>query len=157
MRRYFLAQKWREAQVVGILIGTLSAAHRAPMLAALKALCRRSGRKHYVFMMGKLNAAKLANFAEVGVYVLLGSAEHALLDAKDFYRPVLTPYELLLALRSGEWTGEYVLDHARVLGRLQDDAVDAAAADGGGGGGSDDEDAPPDLSLIHISEPTRPY
>ena len=149
MRRYFLVQKWREAQVVGILIGTLSAAHRAPMLAALKALCRRSGRKHYVFMMGKLNAAKLANFAEVGVYVLLGSAEHALLDAKDFYRPVLTPYELLLALRSGEWTGEYVLDHARVLGRLQDDAVDAAAADGGGGGGgSDDEDAPPDVSLV---------
>ena len=41
------------------------------MLAALKALCRRSGRKHYVFMMGKLNAAKLANFAEVGEPLLI--------------------------------------------------------------------------------------
>ena len=55
----------REAEVVGILVGTLSAAHRGSMLASLKALCRRSGRKHYVFVMGKLNAAKLANFMEV--------------------------------------------------------------------------------------------
>ena len=45
------------------------------MLSGLKRLIRASGRKHYVFVMGKLNAAKLANFAEVGVYVLLGSAE----------------------------------------------------------------------------------
>ena len=100
------------------------------------------GEKHYVFMMGKLNAAKLASRRQRRVRAArLGRARP--LDAKDFYRPVLTPYELLLALRSGEWTGEYVLDHARVLGRLRDDAVDAAAADGGGGGGSDDEDAPP--------------
>ena len=64
----------REAEIVGVLIGTLSASKRAQMLAALKALIRRAGRKHYVFMMGKLNAAKLANFVEVGGHVLLCSA-----------------------------------------------------------------------------------
>jgi hypothetical protein len=101
MRRYYLVQQAREAEVVGILVGTLSASQRTPMLRALKALCRRAARKHYVFIMGKLNAAKLANFAEVGVYVLLGSAEHSLLDAKDFYRPVVTPYELHVALAEG--------------------------------------------------------
>ena len=52
------------------------------MLGALKALCAHAGRKHYVFLMGKLNAAKLANFPEVGVYVLLGSSEHLLVDSK---------------------------------------------------------------------------
>ena len=30
-----------------------------------------------------------------------------LIDAKDFYRPVVTPFELSLALSDGEWTGEY--------------------------------------------------
>ena len=30
-----------------------------------KSLGRRVGRKHYTFVMGKLNAAKLANFTEV--------------------------------------------------------------------------------------------
>jgi diphthamide biosynthesis protein 2 len=120
MRRYYLVQQAREAEVVGILVGTLSASQRTPMLRALKALCRRAARKHYVFIMGKLNAAKLANFAEVGVYVLLGSAEHSLLDAKDFYRPVVTPYELHVALAEGaEWTGEYMLDYGRLLPRLR--------------------------------------
>ena len=86
MRRYYLVQQAREAAVVGLLIGSLSVSHRQPMLAALKALCRRAGRKYYVFIMGKLNTAKLANFAEVGVYVLLGSPEHSLLIRRWFWR-----------------------------------------------------------------------
>ena len=39
------------------------------------------------------------------MYALLGSPEHSLLDSKDFYRPVVTPYELQLALTDGEWSG----------------------------------------------------
>ena len=90
MRRYYLVQQAREAAVIGLLVGSLSASHRQPLLKALKALCKARGRKCYVFVMGKLNSAKLANFAEVGVYALLGSPEHSLLDSKDFYRPVVT-------------------------------------------------------------------
>lgn len=41
MRRYFLVQKAREAEVVGILIGTLSASQRKPMLASLKHLIKQ--------------------------------------------------------------------------------------------------------------------
>ena len=50
---------------MGLLVGTLSAAGRKPLLASIKQLCRRAGRKYYVFVMGKLNEAKLANFMEV--------------------------------------------------------------------------------------------
>ena len=148
MRRYYLVQQAREAEVVGILVGTLSASQRTPMLHALKALCRRAARKHYVFIMGKLNAAKLANFAEVGVYVLLGSAEHSLLDAKDFYRPVVTPYELHVALADGaEWTGEYMLDYGRLLPRLR--AAAAPEEEGRGRAhGNDSEDEAPQFSEL---------
>jgi len=148
MRRYFLVQQAKEAAVVGILVGTLSASRRTPMLAALKRLIRARGRKHYVFLMGKLNAAKLANFTEVGAYVLLGSAEHSLIDAKDFYRPVVTPFELMLAFGSAaEWTGEYLLDYAPLLPRL---AAAAAAEEEGGGAAAleSDEDEPPEHSLL---------
>jgi diphthamide biosynthesis protein 2 len=166
MRRYYLTQCAREAEVVGILIGTLSASQRGPMLASLKALIREAGRKYYVFVMGKLNAAKLANFMEVGVYVLLGSSEHALLDSKDFYRPVVTPYELHLSLAPGaEWTGEYVLDYGRLLPRLvaaTATSEEAASVQGGGSSGGarsgqggeggegedEDEDEEPVFSLL---------
>ena len=143
MRRYYLVQQAREAEVVGILVGTLSASQRTPMLHALKALCRRAARKHYVFIMGKLNAAKLANFAEVGVYVLLGSAEHSLLDAKDFYRPVVTPYELHVALADGaEWTGEYMLDYGRLLPRLRAAATPEEEGRGRAHGNDSEDEAP---------------
>ena len=150
MRRYFLVQKAREAEVVGVLVGTLSASQRGPMLSALKALCRRAGRKHYVFVMGKLNAAKLANFSEVGVYVLLGSAEHSLLDSKEFYRPVVTPYELHVALSDGaEWTGEYLLDYGRLLPRLRAEEEEEAAASAAGPTAADDEeDDEPQFSAL---------
>ena len=138
------------------------------MLAAIKALCKREGRKCYTFVMGKLNAAKLANFMEVGVYVLLGSCEHALLDSKDFYRPVVTPYELHLALTPGaEWTGEYILDYGRLLPQLRPEgweeeeeeeaaargnkaAKGAANADGedDGNDDDDDDDDEPHFSLL---------
>ena len=167
MRRYYLVQQAREAAVVGLLVGSLSVAQRKPMLRALRDLCRRCGRKHYVFIMGKLNAAKLANFAEVGVYVLLGSPEHSLLDSKSFYRPVVTPFELQLALSNDEWSGEYILDYARLLPRLAppppplaaDAAADAATADAADAAtdpakadaDADDDDGcdlPPDHSLL---------
>ena len=108
--------------------------------------------------MGKLNAAKLANFIEVGVYVLLGSCEHSILDAKDFYRPVVTPYELHLALTPGaEWTGEYILDYGRLLPRLleneedDEDEVkkpDNAAADGAADDDDDEDEVLPEFSLL---------
>jgi diphthamide biosynthesis protein 2 len=147
MRRYFLMLKAREAEVVGILIGTLSASGRKQMLAALKRLVRLSGRKYYVFVMGKLNSAKLANFLEVGVYVLLGSCEHSILDSKEFYRPVVTPYELHLALSPGaEWTGEYILDYGRLLPRLRSEDDGADTPEGDTKGASDDNE--PQFSLL---------
>ena len=80
----------------------------------------------------------------MGVYVLLGSAQHSLLDNKKFYRPVLTPYELHLALTPGaEWSGDYVLDYARLLPMLARGAAEFRAD-----GADSDGDEPPVLSLL---------
>ena len=45
MRRYYLVQQAREAAVVGLLVGSLSASYRQPLLKALKALCKACRRK----------------------------------------------------------------------------------------------------------------
>merc|ERR1712070_420798 len=57
-----------------------------------------------------------------------------MVESKDFYRPVVTPYEFYLALTAGEWTGEYYLDYSRLLPRL------AAAADAPRAESSEDEE-----------------
>ena len=132
MRRYYLTQCAREADVVGILIGTLSASQRVPMLVAIKRLIRTTGRKYYVFVMGKLNAAKLANFTEVGVYVLLGSSEHALLDSgllPSCGDAIKATWPSRPAL-SGPGS---ILDYARLLDRLPSDELNTADVGGADG------------------------
>ena len=56
-----------------------------------------SGKKSYSIVVGKLNTAKLANFMEVDMFVLVSCSENSLIDSSEFYKPVITPYELELA------------------------------------------------------------
>lgn len=47
----------------------------------------------YTFVVGKLNPNKLANFPEIDVFVAVACPENSLINDKEFYRPVITPYE----------------------------------------------------------------
>lgn len=44
---------------------------------------------------------KMANFLEMDLFVLVACPENSLVDSQDFYKPVVTPYEMEVAcLRS---------------------------------------------------------
>ncbi len=75
-----------------------TAADYLAALTHMKRLVRAAGKRCYVFVVGKLNAPKLANFQEIELFVLLACAEHSLVDSKEFFRPLITPFELHLAL-----------------------------------------------------------
>eukprot|EP00041_Stephanoeca_diplocostata_P027594 m.762040 g.762040 ORF g.762040 m.762040 type:complete len:522 (+) comp23208_c1_seq14:182-1747(+) len=78
MKRYYMMQRARDANVVGILAGTLGVKDSVATMQQLKALCKRSGKKTYTFVMGKLNVPKLANFMEIDVYVLVACPENSM-------------------------------------------------------------------------------
>ncbi|KFO64556.1 Diphthamide biosynthesis protein 2, partial [Corvus brachyrhynchos] len=101
---------------VGILVGTLGVAGYLTVLQHLRELLCRAGKRSYTLAVGKPNPAKLANFLEVDVFVLVACAQNSLLDSSDFYRPVVTPYELELACNPArEWTGNYLTDFRDLL------------------------------------------
>lgn len=116
MKRYYMIERAKDAQVVGILVGTLGVADYLSTIDHLKWIIKQSGKKSYTFVMGKLNVAKLANFLEVDIYVLIACPENSLLDSSEFYRPVITPYEMEVACNQArKWTGEYVTDFRDLL------------------------------------------
>ncbi|KAF8711987.1 hypothetical protein AX14_013182 [Amanita brunnescens Koide BX004] len=116
MRRYVAVQKARDADVFGILIGTLGVALYLPLIKHLRALLAKSRKKSYTICVGKLNPAKLANFLEIECFVLVACPENSLIEAKDFFRPIVTPFELEIALQAKpSWTGRYVLDFGQLL------------------------------------------
>ncbi|KAG9332962.1 hypothetical protein JZ751_013991 [Albula glossodonta] len=116
MKRYYLIERAKDAAVVGILVGTLGVANYLTVIDQLKDTLRKAGKKSYVFAMGKLNVPKLANFLEIDIYVLVACCESSLLDSSEFYRPVVTPFEMEVACnKHQEWTGDYVTDFRDLL------------------------------------------
>ncbi|KAG2225349.1 hypothetical protein INT45_005593 [Circinella minor] len=145
MKRYYLVQKAKDAETIGIVVGTLGVGSYMEIIDHLKKVISASGRKSYTFVMGKLNVAKMANFMEVDCYVLVACPENSLIDSKEFYRPIVTPFELELAVVSFtyEWTGDYVTDFSRLLPNLRTD--DFTYDEENDEGSSDEE---PHFSLV---------
>ncbi|GAA5874434.1 hypothetical protein JCM3774_005718, partial [Rhodotorula dairenensis] len=132
MRRYATVEKAKDADVIGILVGTLGVAAYLPLITHLRQLIASHHKKSYTVAVGKLNPAKLANFIEVECFVLVACPENSMVDSKEFLRPIVTPFELELALTSKAWTGDYILDFAQLLESStfgQDAGTVATAAD----------------------------
>ncbi|CAN1246609.1 2-(3-amino-3-carboxypropyl)histidine synthase subunit 2 [Linum grandiflorum] len=109
-KRYYLVEKAKDANIVGILVGTLGVAGYLNMIRQMKDLITAAGKKVYTFVMGRPNPAKLANFPECDVFVYVSCPQTALLDSKEFLAPVITPFEAMLSFNRGsEWTGAYVM------------------------------------------------
>ncbi|KAF5396195.1 Diphthamide biosynthesis protein 2 [Paragonimus heterotremus] len=99
-RRSYLIEKSKDAQRVGILIGTLSVCDYQHIVERIKRLLRRAGRFYITLVVGRLNPAKLANLPELDLLVLIACPEASLLDSREMLIPVVTPFELECALSS---------------------------------------------------------
>ena len=113
-RRYALLTSLSTASIFGILINTLSVKNYLHIVEHVKAQIAATGKKCYTFVVGKVNAAKIANFSEVDGWVVIGCWESSLVESGDFWKPVVTPFELEIALKgdgervwTGEWTGDF--------------------------------------------------
>ena len=164
-RRYALLTSVSTASIFGILINTLSVKNYLHIVQHVKSRIQAAGKKSYTFVVGKLNAAKVANFSEIDAWVVIGCWESSLIDSKDFWRPVLTPFELELALKRDNervWTGEWSSDFQSILHESTKSGTDLALrsrhesdgeADGkvdgqeAGDFDSEEESAPPDYDL----------
>jgi diphthamide biosynthesis protein 2 len=102
-RRYAKLLNLTTAGIIGILVNTLSVANYLSSIDAIRKQIAAAGKKSYTVVVGKLNSAKLANFAEMDGWVVVGCWESSLVEEDaGFYRPVLTPFELEVALMPDE-------------------------------------------------------
>ena len=137
-RRYYLMMKTKDAERVGIVVATTAVQGYGAMVQRLKTVIRAAGKRPYVFYVGKLNPAKLANFPEMDALVLVASPETcAAVDTGEYWKPLITPMECEIALVKGRtWTGQYNFDFRPLLAT----ALPEAPLRLGKGGDSDDEE-----------------
>ncbi|KAI9708619.1 MAG: Diphthamide biosynthesis protein 2 [Bogoriella megaspora] len=165
-RRYAVLLTLPSVAIIGILIATLSHRSYLPALQKIQNLISQAGKKYYTVVVGKINAAKLANFAEVGAWVVVGCWESGLVDMKGeegFWRPMVTPFELEVALGgeagrvwAGEWRGGFEgvgglgEGHGKEEGEREGRGEEGEGENGERGDGDEDseeESAPPEFDL----------
>ncbi|KAK4034879.1 putative diphthamide synthesis protein-domain-containing protein [Parachaetomium inaequale] len=160
-RRYARLLTLASAGIIGILVNTLSVSNYLSSIDAIRAQIAAAGKKSYTVVVGKLNPAKLANFAEVDGWVVVGCWESSLVeDDAGFYRPVVTPFELGVALVGDErrvWSGEWwggIEGVGGVQGGLGGGESQGEERSGGGRDGErnekeddEEESAPPEFDL----------
>lgn len=115
-KRFFYIEKIKDAKRIGIVLGTLGMSEYLQIHRHLKTIIEKSGKKSYTFVVGKINPAKLANFAEVDVYCLIACPEQSLVDSKEYEKPIVTPYDIELALnKNRQWGEQYIIDYRELL------------------------------------------
>jgi diphthamide biosynthesis protein 2 len=155
-RRYGTLASLTTVPIWGILINTLSVKNYLHIVEHVKERIAEAGKKSYMFVVGKLNAAKVANFSEIGGWVVIGCWESSLVDSTDFWKPVITPFELELALKDDSarvWTGAWQSDFQAVLDQPTEAGGDGNDEQGTNAAVSDEDDmsepesAPPEFDL----------
>ena len=111
-RRYYLSQCCKDAQVIGLVAGTLSTSNYLQSLIQYRDMITAAGKKCVVISVGKLTIAKLGNFTEIDCFVWLTCPLSALLaDERSFMKPVITPFEMQVGLGLMEWSGRLIFDY----------------------------------------------
>ncbi|KAK1776630.1 Diphthamide biosynthesis protein 2 [Copromyces sp. CBS 386.78] len=172
-RRYARLLSLTTAGIIGILVNTLSVSNYLSSIDSIRKQIAAAGKKSYTMVVGKLNPAKLANFAEIDGWVVVGCWESSLIeDDAGFYKPVITPFELELALASdderiwtGEWWGGIEAVKPPVEEKTSEDTENNQTANneqaaGDGDFDSEEESAPPEFDwgtgkLVSHSRPMR--
>jgi diphthamide synthase subunit DPH2 len=131
-RRFYLIQKAKHCSVFGILVANLSDTYVRSVVRSLRELVEYDGvpvagsddnnnnnddndnnehrrrrnhsRTSYTFAVGKINCAKLSNYADIDCFVLVACPEHSILEDENEYPvPIITPFELCIAFGIVEW------------------------------------------------------
>lgn len=119
-----------------------------PLITYLRKLLSSHRKKSYTITVGKLTPSKLANFLEIECFVLVACPENSLIEAKEFFKPIVTPFELEVALKQDvSWTGRYVLDFDQVIAEGEGGTVEVESITNEGSEKKEDLDQP-QFSLV---------
>eukprot|EP00358_Blepharisma_japonicum_P001781 CAMPEP_0202949674 /NCGR_PEP_ID=MMETSP1395-20130829/16518_1 /ASSEMBLY_ACC=CAM_ASM_000871 /TAXON_ID=5961 /ORGANISM="Blepharisma japonicum, Strain Stock R1072" /LENGTH=154 /DNA_ID=CAMNT_0049652915 /DNA_START=569 /DNA_END=1029 /DNA_ORIENTATION=+ len=94
----------QDATIFGLLI--LSLPYYNSISAKIKALLRKNKKEAYPIYLGKITPLKLGNFSDIDMFVLIGCPHTPLPDNREFFKPVITPFELEVGLNQN-WDGSY--------------------------------------------------
>lgn len=137
-KRLFCIEKLKDANVIGLVIGTLGVEGVKGAITRIRTLCKEAQKKLYVLSIGKVNEPKLSNFAnDIDCFILLSCPFGIILDANDFFKPIVSLFEAEIALNpskewfaAGGWTSQFKDFVTDNIGKHDENAVDVSLISG---------------------------
>lgn len=105
-KRMNLMMKVPESEIFGLLLVNSLIDNANDILGDLIQVLKAHNKKYFIFSLNSLNEFKLANFANIQVWVQISCSWSLVRDYKEFYKNVLTPDELIQAFDLDNWNGK---------------------------------------------------
>lgn len=128
-KRHYLGEKIRDAQTLGIVIGTLGITNYLEVINRTKKLAELCHKKYYLISVGKPTVAKLANFEEIDIYVMICCSMNNIFNSHEFYKPIVTPFDVEIALNANATNLKFSYDYNQYLDRLTEIDVNTKESD----------------------------
>ncbi|KAK7088781.1 2-(3-amino-3-carboxypropyl)histidine synthase subunit 1-like isoform X2 [Littorina saxatilis] len=99
------------ADTVGMVLGTLGRQGSPQVLETLKEKIRACGKQFVTVLLSEVFPDKLRLFHQVDAWVQVACPRLSIDWGTAFDKPLLTPYELSVALKNAEWKDTYPMDY----------------------------------------------
>lgn len=109
-RRLAAIEVAKTAKRFGLILGTLGRQGSPAVLDDMRKKLDQHGRPYMTVLMSEIKPAKLAKFVGIDVWVQVACPRLSIDWSSAFDRPILTPYELNVALGEIAWQNIYPMD-----------------------------------------------
>ena len=100
----------RGASTFGLVLGTLGRQGSPPVFRRLHELLKARGKRVIPFLMAEINPEKLKLIRKVDAWVQIACPRLSIDWSGGFGKPILTPYELEVAMQETAWQEVYPMD-----------------------------------------------
>ncbi|CRH03857.1 diphthamide synthesis protein, putative [Plasmodium relictum] len=115
LKRYNLIEKCKNSDIFGIILGNVNLDKNIELRKLINYILRKNGKKCFIIVTNKINSAKLENFLDIEIYILLTCPENNLLELKDFSKKIINAYEFFIAYDYIDWECKYVFEFYDLL------------------------------------------
>lgn len=98
-----------EAKRFGLLVSSKDGQNRLEMARSLKKIIEGQGREAYLILLDNIQPDLLMAFRDLDAFVVTACPRIAIDDDQIYEKPLITPYELEIALGMRDW-GDYKID-----------------------------------------------
>lgn len=95
---------------IGIILGTLGRQGNPAILSHIRSLLKKQNKKCFILLLSEIFPVKLQKFPNVDAWVQIACPRLSVDWGHFFQKPVLSPYELCVALGEESWKDVYPMD-----------------------------------------------